>query len=135
MRRLHFAGLGVVALLLACHREPKPAGANQVPPGEVWLSSEQMESSQIAAAPVGQRRIGNELSTSGRVVFDDLRVAHMFSPVTGRVAQILAHPGQRVAKGAPLLTLDSPDVGAAIADVAKGEADLAAVDRELKRQR
>ena len=130
-----FARVAILALAFACHREQKSAGRSQVPSGEVWLSAKQMESSQIAAAPVGQRRVGVSLSTSGRVVFDDLRVAHVFSPVTGRVVRILAQPGQRVQKGAPLLTLESPDVGAAISDLAKAEADLAAADRELKRQR
>jgi cobalt-zinc-cadmium efflux system membrane fusion protein len=126
----------VVALLLAlaCHRDAKPSVV-QVPSGEVWLSAAQMQTSQIAAAPVARRRVEIELSTSGRVVFDDLHVAHVFSPVTGRVTQILAHPGQRVAKGAPLLMLESPDVGAAFSDVAKAEADLSAADRELKRER
>lgn len=121
-------------LALACRREAKPSVV-QVPSGEVWLSAAQMQTSQIAAAPVAQRRLEIELSTSGRVVFDDLHVAHVFSPVTGRVTQILAHPGQRVAKGAPLLMLESPDVGAAFSDVAKAEADLSAADRELKRER
>jgi len=133
--RPHVLRLGALIVVVACHREPKHPAANQVPSGEVWLSAEQMASSEIAAAPVGQRRVGTELGTSGRVVFDDLHVAHVFSPVTGRVAQILAHPGQQVGKGAPLLTLQSPDVGSAFSDVAKAKADLAAAERELKRQR
>jgi cobalt-zinc-cadmium efflux system membrane fusion protein len=93
-----------------------------------------MESAQIAAAPVGRQRVGVSLSASGRVAFDDLRVAHVFSPVNGRVVEILAHPGERVAKGDPLLALESPDVASAFSDVAKAEADLAATKRELARQ-
>jgi cobalt-zinc-cadmium efflux system membrane fusion protein len=127
--------VGALVVVLACHREQKPRAAAQVPSGEVWLSAAQMQTSQIAAAPVARRRVEIELSTSGRVVFDDLHVVHVFSPVSGRVTQILAHPGQRVTKGAPLLMLESPDVGAAFSDVAKAEADLSAADRELKRQR
>jgi len=133
--RLQLLRLGPLVVVLACHREPNPSAANQVPSGEVWLSAEQMESSQIAAAPVALSHVEVELSASGRVAFDDLHVAHVFSPVTGRVAQILAHPGQRVAMGTPLLTLQSPEVGSALSDVVKAKADLAAANRELKRQR
>ncbi len=126
--------LAVLALFLACQRGVRPTGAGQAPSGEVWLSPEQMKAGQIAVAPVGEQRIENEITTSGRVAFDDLRVAHVFTPVTGRVVRILAQPGDRVEKGAPLLTLESPDVGSALSDVVKAEADLAAADRELKRQ-
>jgi cobalt-zinc-cadmium efflux system membrane fusion protein len=131
--RPHPPSVCAVVALLGCHRGGPPA-ATQVPPGEVWLSAVQMASSQISAAPVDSHRVGVELTTSGRVAFDDLLVAHVFSPVAGRVGQILAHPGERVAKGAPLLTLESPDVGASFADLAKAEADLRAADRELRRQ-
>ena len=123
-----------LAMLAACRGESKPPPA-QAPSGEVWLSSEQMRSSQIVAAPVVRQTVGRELTTSGRVTFDDLRVAHVFSPVTGRIAEIVAHPGQRVAKGAPLLTIASPDVGAALSDVAKADADSTAAQHELTRQR
>jgi cobalt-zinc-cadmium efflux system membrane fusion protein len=94
-----------------------------------------MQSSHISAAPIAQRRIDVELTTAGRVTFDDLKVSHVFSPMNARVVQILAAPGQWVRKDAPLLVLDSPDVGAAFSDLAKAEADSRASERELKRQR
>jgi cobalt-zinc-cadmium efflux system membrane fusion protein len=68
------------------------------------------------------------------VVFDDLRVAHVFSPVTGRVTRIHAQLGQRVARGAPLAGLQSPDLGSSLADVHKAEADVVATEHELRRQ-
>jgi cobalt-zinc-cadmium efflux system membrane fusion protein len=94
-----------------------------------------MQSSHISAAPIAPRRVDLELTTAGRVTFDDLKVSHVFSPMNARVVQILAAPGQWVRKDAPLLVLDSPDVGAAFSDVAKAEADDRASERELKRQR
>jgi cobalt-zinc-cadmium efflux system membrane fusion protein len=68
------------------------------------------------------------------VVFDDLRVAHIFSPVTGRISTIHARLGQRVARGAPLAGLLSPDLGSSLADVYKAEADVVATGHELRRQ-
>src|SRR6185369_2234512 len=121
-------------LLLSCarrdqHEAPRPN------PGEVWLSREQIESQQMRIGVVGEELVATSLEAPGRIAFDDLHVAHVFAPVSGRIAKIDASPGQHVRKGDSLLEIESPDVGAAFADVGKAEADLAASERELKRQR
>src|SRR5207248_5152243 len=67
--------------------------------------------------------------------FDDLRVFHAFSPVTGRVVRIDAQPGQRVKKGQSLAVIESPDVGNAFSDLAKAHADLTAAEHDYKRQK
>ena len=130
MRRAAAASL---LFLLSCRREereePRP------PPGEAWLSPQQMQAGQVAVAAVEEKPVASELPAPGRIAFDDSHVAHVFSPVTGRVSHIEAQLGQRVRKGAPLVTLESPDVGVAAADVGKAEADLQAAERELRRQR
>ncbi len=123
----------LLAAVTACKEEKAEAGP-QRPPGEAWLSPQQLSSGQIVTAPVEEREVGGEITTSGRVAFDDLRVAHVFSPVSGRVVEISAHPGQKVAKGAQLAVIDSPDLGSALADVEKAEADLIAAQHELARQ-
>jgi cobalt-zinc-cadmium efflux system membrane fusion protein len=61
-------------------------------------------------------------------------VSHVFSPVTGRVTRILAQPGQRVRRGAPLAVIESPDVGQAFADLGKAQADLTASQHDFDRQ-
>ncbi len=128
-------GAALAALLVAvsCRREereePRP------PPGEAWLSPQQMQAGEVQLATVEEQPVVSELTAPGRITFDDSHVAHIFSPVTGRVARIEAQLGQRVRKGAPLVVLESPDVGVAAADVGKAEADLQAAERELRRQR
>jgi cobalt-zinc-cadmium efflux system membrane fusion protein len=72
---------------------------------------------------------------AGRVTFDDQRVTHVFSPVTGRVTRVFANMGDTVAKGAPLAEIDSPDVGNAMSDLVKAEADAEAARRDLERQK
>ncbi len=129
MKRLAFALL----LCAACNKEAKPE--ERAPAGEALLSRQQLDSLHITTAQVAEREVGGELVTSGRVAFDDLRVAHIFSPVTGRVTSIRAQLGQRVQKGAPLAGLQSPDLGSALADVNKAQADLIAAEHELKRQK
>jgi cobalt-zinc-cadmium efflux system membrane fusion protein len=52
--------------------------------------------------------------------------------VTGRVLEVLAKPGDVVEPGHRLMTLDSPDLGAAKADYAKAMADVERVEAALK---
>ena len=88
--------------LAGCRSAPAATNpAPQPPDGEVWLTAQQVRDAKVAGrAGRHSTSVGNEIVTSGKVTFDDLRVAHIFSPVTGRVTQILAEPGQRVKKGA-----------------------------------
>lgn len=114
---------------------PRADRSPQPPPNEVWLTSSQVKEAQISVEPVKDADVGQRVVTSGRVTFDDLRVSHVFSPVTGRVVSIEAQPGQRVKKGAPLATIESPDVGTAFSDLAKAHADLVAAEHEYHRQK
>jgi len=98
------------------------------------MTREQVRDAHVDVDLVSNRPVGNEVVTSGRVAFDDLRVSHVYSPVTGRVTRILADPGQRVKKGAALAVIESPDVGNAFADLAKAQADLVAAEHDFRRQ-
>ncbi len=109
--------------------------ARDVGAGEVRLSQRQAERAGLRLQLVGEELVEDSLLASARVAFDDQRVGHVFSPVTGRVARVLVQPGQRVRRGAPLLTLVSPEVGSAFADGMKAEADEVAARHELARQR
>ncbi|MGZ6123385.1 MAG: efflux RND transporter periplasmic adaptor subunit [Myxococcales bacterium] len=119
--------------LLSCARHEERE-APRPPAGEVWLSRQQVDAQQMRIDVIAEQEVATTLDAPGRVAFDDLRVAHVFAPVSGRIVRIDAAPGQRVRKGDPLLELDAPDVGAAFSDMGKAEADLAAAERELKRQ-
>jgi membrane fusion protein, heavy metal efflux system len=122
-------------LAVACQAPPAGPAAPQPPSGEVWLTDQQVSDGRIAVQPVAVHAVGNDVVTSGRVTFDDLRVAHIYSPVTGRVSRILADPGQRLKKGGALVAIQSPDVGNAFADLGKAEADLTASQHDMQRQK
>ena len=107
----------------------------EIAAGDVVLSERQVQRAGIRVEEAREREVGGELTAGARLAFDDLRVTHVFSPVNGRAVRILAEPGQRVAKGAPLLAILSPDVGNAFAEVVKAQADLVAAQHELARQR
>ncbi|HEX3902107.1 MAG TPA: efflux RND transporter periplasmic adaptor subunit [Polyangia bacterium] len=139
-RRAWVVGLllsaSAAAPLGGCRSAPAATNALPQPPeGEVWLTAQQIRDAKVRIEPVSQHDVGNEIVTSGRVSFDDLRVAHIYSPVTGRVKRILADPGERVKKGAALATIESPDVGNAFADLGKAQADLVAAEHDFRRQK
>jgi cobalt-zinc-cadmium efflux system membrane fusion protein len=60
----------------------------------------------------------------GTIVPDEDQTARMGAPAQGRVIAVRVRPGDRVAPGQVLVTLQSPEAGAAQADVEKAEAEL-----------
>lgn len=131
-----FAVAFVAIALAGCgHRTSEAVKPSEAPPGEVWLTPQQVKDAGIELEEVANRPVGGVVRAAGRVTFDDLRVAHVFSPVTGRISKIMAQPGQRVKKGQPLCVLQSPDLGSAFSDLAKAQAMLFQAEKDWKRQR
>jgi cobalt-zinc-cadmium efflux system membrane fusion protein len=117
--------------IAGCHGQA--AEQPPVPSGQAWISAKQIADAHITISPVGEHDVGGAIVTSGKVTFDDLRVSHVFSPVSGRVTQILAQPGERVKKDQPLAIIQSPDLGQAFSDLAKAQADMGAAEKDYKR--
>jgi cobalt-zinc-cadmium efflux system membrane fusion protein len=133
MTKLLYRIAPALLLVAGCnHAESAPPALT--PAGEAWLMPEQVDK-QLKVEPVSDHQVGGIIPASGKVAFDDLRVTHIFSPVTGRLTKILAQPGQRVKKGAPLATIQSPDIGQAFSDLAKAQADLIAAEHDFKRKK
>src|SRR5216683_1684104 len=65
------------------------------PNDEVWLTDEQLQSARIRVEAPSYGPLETHIAAGGRLTFSDLLVTHVFSPVTGRVTQVLAQPGQR----------------------------------------
>ncbi len=104
-------------------------------PGEVVLTPQQMRDGNVRLGPVAERDLEDSIRTSGRVALDDLRSAHVFSPVTGRVVKITAQLGQQVHKGQSLAIIESPDIGSAVSDVHKARADVIASEHDWSRKK
>ena len=102
---------------------------------EARLSAEQVRAAGIELSPVVRQDVDEAVTVGGRFSFEDLRVAHVFSPVNGRVIRVQAGLGQRVAKGSPLAVIQSPDIGVVLSDLAKAKADLTAAEHEHQRQK
>jgi cobalt-zinc-cadmium efflux system membrane fusion protein len=134
------ATVALVALAAGCGNKSQAATAPTATPaptpeGEVWLTPAQVRDAKIQTADVSDQSVDDTILTSGTVTLDDQRTGHVFSPVTGRVMNISAQLGEHVKKGQALAVIESPDIGSAIADVHKAQADLIAADHDLKRKK
>ena len=126
------------ALGCACHgcqHQPGRQKSAEPPSGEIWLWQDQVTAAKLIVEPLAPQPVGGLVVTSGRVTFDDLKVAHVMSPVTGHVSRIEAQPGQRVKKGDTLAVIESPDVGSAFSDLEKAQADSISAEKDFRRQK
>jgi cobalt-zinc-cadmium efflux system membrane fusion protein len=133
-----FVALAACAPFAAgCHRPPptQAAAGAEAPAGQAWLTPEQVSEAHIVVAPLDDQDVDDTILSSGRVTFDDQRVAHVFSPVTGRVARIEANLGERLHRGQPLAVITSPDIGQASSDLGKADADLIAAEHDFARKK
>ncbi|HTP26828.1 MAG TPA: efflux RND transporter periplasmic adaptor subunit [Anaeromyxobacteraceae bacterium] len=132
MKRVFPSVFACLAFLASCtagtHSEPTP------PEDEEWIPLSALERGEARVAEARSQLLSQPIVTGGRFAFDDDRVSHVFSPVTGRVTRVLAQLGQRVRKGTPLAAIVSPDVGSAVSDEVKARADLVAAQHDFERQ-
>jgi multidrug efflux pump subunit AcrA (membrane-fusion protein) len=135
-------GRRAAALLLAsvfvgaCHRAATEAEAPEprVEGARVRFPS---DSPELGALQVGAPRETQTptLGVNGRLAWDENETVRVYSPFGGRVTQIVAEPGQVVAKGDVLARLASSDFGQAEADAKKAASDLRLAERTLVRER
>ncbi len=141
MRRLGLFHIVVLASLVlsaaSCSGCKKSSAKTEAhaPPGEAWLDDKQLAEQKIQVATVEEQDVDDTVLASGKVTFDDSRVSHIYSPVTGKVVKISANLGDTVKKGQELAVLDSPDISLASSDVGKAQADLTAAQHDFERQK
>jgi cobalt-zinc-cadmium efflux system membrane fusion protein len=124
------------AMVAGCRDAPAATGEPPHPPqGEVWLTPQQLNEGHVEVMDVRLTELDDTILTSGTVTLDDQRTGHVLSPVTGRVVRIAAALGARVTKGQALAVIESPDVGSAVSDARKAEADLIASAHDVKRKK
>ena len=130
------AGIATFGCLPACHHiDPAILAGPQPPAGEVWLTDAQIQEAKVVVTPVDLQDVDDTLRVSGRVTFDDSKVTHVYSPVSGRVTRIEAQLGQVVKKGQVLAVIESPDIGTASSDMGKANADAIAAEHDFNRQK
>jgi membrane fusion protein, heavy metal efflux system len=125
----------VVAIALSgCSKRDEPPPA-PVRAGNVQLTAAQRQS--VSIYTVQSSSFHDTVETTGVVDFDNDQATSVLSPISGPVSRLLVSLGQRVKKGEPLATVDSPDFAAAISAyqkalaTAKTNRHLADLDKDL----
>ncbi len=135
---LLFAICILIALLLLAGCERKAAEAPEARP-TINGQSIVFPAGSAAAQRLAVERVEppreRDLAIPGRLTWNEERTVRVFTPFAGRVTRIIANVGDRVAAGAPLAEILSPDFGQAQADARKAQADLALARQTLERQR
>lgn len=73
------------------------------------------------------------LAVTGRLAWDEDATVRVFPPLAGRVVALKAPVGVRVAAGALLAEISSPDFGQAQSDATRAATDLASAERTRER--
>jgi cobalt-zinc-cadmium efflux system membrane fusion protein len=118
------------ALLLIAALAAGCGDAKSAQPGKSAAAPSAAASAVPIVQPEYRTRTGL-LETTAKVQFNEEQLVRINAPVTGRVLDVLARPGEVVEPGHPLFVLDSPDLGQAKSDYAKGVSDLARSEKAL----
>jgi len=104
-----------------------PSGKDSAaaPGTEIMLTAAQIRHGGVVWQAVTMGTASAVVSVPGQLVPNEDRTARLGAPAPGRVVSVPLRPGDRVARGRVLVTLHSPEAGAAQSDLAKAEAELA----------
>ncbi|NTV69709.1 MAG: efflux RND transporter periplasmic adaptor subunit [Azonexaceae bacterium] len=121
-----------VATLAGCNQENNKSAVQQVrDPLSVSPSPELL--SQLKLSDVGSQPVAETLRVSGRIDFDEQRLARIGATVTGRVTDIDALLGQSVKKGEILARLNSSELSSQQLAYLKARAELELNRRNAER--
>ena len=80
-------------------------------PGSVMIPTEKQQLLGVRTAQVKRETLARDVRTTGQVVADETKVAHVHVKINGFIEKVFVdYIGQLVEKGQPLFTLYSPDL-------------------------
>ena len=97
-------------------------------PGAPQLSMLRIVEAPLMAVPLAE-------PLNARIVYDESRTARVSAPVAGRIVELRKQVGDVVAAGEVLAVIDAPELGAAISDAAKAQAEVRRRAQALSRAR
>jgi membrane fusion protein, heavy metal efflux system len=107
----------------------KPKGsesAEGATPNEITFSAAQIAHGGVRWSPTTISLSSATATVPAQIVPNEDRTARLGAPARGRIVAVRVRPGDDVARGQILVTMQSAEAGMAQADVSKAEADLAA---------
>jgi len=102
----------------------KIAVAKKTVSDEVSFAANAPQLASIKIEPVIEITASTTSPLNGKITFDENYTSRVSSPILGRVLSIKAQVGEKVKAGQVLATIDSPELGSALADARKASADL-----------
>ena len=131
--------LGIVAIILARHykrpdppKEP-PAPGMTVGSDSVTLANDAPMWNVVKVAKAEPAQAHWSDPVPARVVFDEARTSRLGTPLSGRVTAVMVERGQKVAKGAPLFTVSSPNLAELRAEQEKAVVERATAQANYNR--
>lgn len=102
---------------------------------EVILKENSAQEANLKIEPVIEVLASTTEPLNGKISFDENYTSRISSPVLGRALKVQVQLGDKVKAGQALLTIDSPDLGSAVADYRKATADLDLKRKALERSK
>jgi membrane fusion protein, heavy metal efflux system len=145
MRYVTILLLGLL-VIGACRRgDPTPASTEQPKQeqaaiakkpeaGVLTIEPEMLRDLRITTAQAELRRGGDFARLLGEIRVNENTYAEVSTPVVARIVSLRASPGDTVARGQPLATLQSPELGRARADFQSAQARLELSRKTLARK-
>lgn len=118
--------LSVSIGLSACRHEPT------LP---LTSATGQSDASPVQFVEAAEEPIEDQLTISAKVQADPTRSYRVFPPASGRVLTIRVKPGDTVARGETLATIESADAGSAESDLVKAEIEASRAQRAAEREK
>ena len=102
--------------------------------GVIRLDPAAAKASGVRVEAAGQRALLPEIRTTGRVAFNENRLAHVGPRSEGRVVEVKADLGAQLAKGQVVAILDSVELGRARAEFLGARAELQVAEARVARE-
>ena len=144
-RTLILSGVGLVVVgalivLMVGRDDAMPAGASAASarPGAMDsvvtldTTAQRLAGIELGSAQLGS---GNSLTANGTITFDANHVSVVAPRAEGRIVEVLADLGQRVAAGAVLAIVESPEVGETRGDLERARAAVSVSKRNYEREK
>src|SRR5262245_25928677 len=146
--RLLLAGAGIAGVVVVAgwmlYTPPGNALARPPAPieGDGACRPSDAQWSGFTFAKVEALAFREERATDGRIAINEDTTTPVFSPYSGRVSRLIAKPGERVERGAPLFAIEASefvqghnDLITAVAGVEKAKSRLVLAQAAEKRQK
>src|SRR6266850_1519607 len=89
--------------------KPSPDAGSGI--GQIYIAPERRQLIGVKSAPAEMKSLVKEIRTVGRVAYDETKITHIHTKVSGFIEEVFAdYVGKPVKTGEPLFTIYSPDL-------------------------